>query len=532
MLFKNLNPVRRAFASAHAPSGLGAHSPPRRAPRRAVLAALARRSGRDGRRDFCTKRTTRTASPKSASRFGCVGPLLSLPARARPRPTRPAPDSLQVMDHDTFSSDDLIGEASVDLQTLATGPVKHELLLTNKSAQAGRLAFKLQMEQVLNVQLTVVSVMATNLPRLATGADPSPSLTVSLGAAGDPNRDKLKVEEKRQTRAPEWQPRRTVAMQGSIYEVLESQVEFVFVDKRIDSKRGAQDDVLATCSVPVSKLFSFRDQPVKFREQWISGVGTQILVEGVGYVEGTLSWQGQPRFVQMVAGKHTDAGISGGQLAFAEVERPRAVPLLDAPSVRAAPAGDAEVKAAREESGRSSPAFRAAEPPKYAYASAPLAAPSAAAAAAAASAGGFVYAAAPAPAFAPYGGPAPPYPSAPAPSAPPAPAAQPAPRRSPSPPARAQPEPQGRAEGGRYSQGSIAHFSDPSLPEGWRYGVDPGTGRKFYIDLVHKVTQWDPPAPPQQSSLPPGWEEAVDEGTGYVYYRDLVNKRTQWERPT
>lgn len=44
--------------------------------------------------------------------------------------------------------------------------------------------------------------------------------------------------------------------------------------------------------------------------------------------------------------------------------------------------------------------------------------------------------------------------------------------------------------------------SDVPLPAGWEERVDPGSGRRFYVDHANKTTSWTPPSPP-------GYEKAV-----------------------
>lgn len=51
-------------------------------------------------------------------------------------------------DHDTIGHDDLIGEARVDLMTLAAGPVQQNLTLWDGDIEAGRVEFKVKMKQI------------------------------------------------------------------------------------------------------------------------------------------------------------------------------------------------------------------------------------------------------------------------------------------------------------------------------------------------------------------------------------------------
>lgn len=56
--------------------------------------------------------------------------------------------SIVARDHDMIGKDDLIGEARVDLMTLAAGPVEHDLVLWDGDIEAGHVQFKLKMKQI------------------------------------------------------------------------------------------------------------------------------------------------------------------------------------------------------------------------------------------------------------------------------------------------------------------------------------------------------------------------------------------------
>ncbi|VDN96105.1 unnamed protein product [Rodentolepis nana] len=64
-----------------------------------------------------------------------------------------------------------------------------------------------------------------------------------------------------------------------------------------------------------------------------------------------------------------------------------------------------------------------------------------------------------------------------------------------------------------------------ALPEGWDERIDQN-GRTYYVDHIHKRTQWDRP----MSELPEGWERKTD-ACGRVYYIDHINHRTTWFSP-
>lgn len=89
----------------------------------------------------------------------------------------------------------------------------------------------------------------------------------------------------------------------------------------------------------------------------------------------------------------------------------------------------------------------------------------------------------------------------------------------------------------------------PSLPDGWRATLDPGSGRNYYFHAASGRTQWEPPeagsamplAPPvaagssssasgSSNGLPAGWFRAAGAGGREYYY--TASGLTQWTAPT
>merc|ERR1711964_591436 len=73
---------------------------------------------------------------------------------------------------------------------------------------------------------------------------------------------------------------------------------------------------------------------------------------------------------------------------------------------------------------------------------------------------------------------------------------------------------------------STSHTSSPNgpLPPGWKSGVDPQSGKTYYVN-PSGISQWAKP------TLPPGWKSGVDPQSGKTYY---VNPSgiSQWAKPT
>jgi hypothetical protein len=66
-------------------------------------------------------------------------------------------------DYDRVGSNDFIGTISIDLHTLATGPVFHDVLMRDGGKPAGRLQFCCEFEMFSEVELTMKSVEVSGL---------------------------------------------------------------------------------------------------------------------------------------------------------------------------------------------------------------------------------------------------------------------------------------------------------------------------------------------------------------------------------
>lgn len=78
----------------------------------------------------------------------------------------------------------------------------------------------------------------------------------------------------------------------------------------------------------------------------------------------------------------------------------------------------------------------------------------------------------------------------------------------------------------------------PTLPVQWSSGVDPASGRPYYINMSTGVSQWTPPfpapAPPPPAvpdALPAGWHAVPDPSTGHTYYANPSTGMSSWTRP-
>jgi len=76
-----------------------------------------------------------------------------------------------------------------------------------------------------------------------------------------------------------------------------------------------------------------------------------------------------------------------------------------------------------------------------------------------------------------------------------------------------------------------------ALPSGWLERVDKKSGKKYYVNTVFKLTQWERPTHEAKATaipkdLPEGWTGKVDQKSGRVYYVNSVSRTTTWKKPT
>jgi len=85
---------------------------------------------------------------------------------------------IECFDKNRLLSDTFIGRVTVDLHTLASGPVNHDLQLWMDLRPAGRIKFSVEMEQLADITVFFRDVIIHNLP-LVDGKKPNVVLKVA-----------------------------------------------------------------------------------------------------------------------------------------------------------------------------------------------------------------------------------------------------------------------------------------------------------------------------------------------------------------
>lgn len=221
---------------------------------------------------------------------------------------------IKVYDKDKYTSDDLIGTTKVDLRTLATGPVAHDLPIWDSSNRGGHIRFKLRMEEIASTSLGFKQLSITNFDTFQ-GNEPSLYLKVSHDAAPASVTSRVvKGSDPVFSQIPE------LGLKVSLSELLQSHVHI----KVLQKTRG-KDIEIVRFTLEVSKYSDFKMQAIPI-EMRVSKTAAKF-----HEVKGEMYWKNFPMMAQMTEGIHVEMGIVNGTLFNSSVALPmcKCVPIVE-----------------------------------------------------------------------------------------------------------------------------------------------------------------------------------------------------------
>ena len=263
--------------------------------------------------------------------------------------------TVKLYTHNVILADTLIGQASINLHTIATGPIVHDLPLVDAGGKAaGRVRLTVEMEQLVNMSLHLQSVSLSALPTIQGKA---PVSHLSYGYTGLDSKH-FKTDKLSNTVTPEWSGATQLhPVKFHTATVKELWREGVEMDVMIKRKRGEKSHKCGSVLIRLASHHSFVDKAglsvVERLHPTPDYAQLQCMVRLHFYYEGVAS------YVQMSKGRHDEKGVHDGQ-PFAEglplpstqfykttVQHPPALPQSSsAPAAAAASAAAAPVASA------------------------------------------------------------------------------------------------------------------------------------------------------------------------------------------
>ena len=243
-----------------------------------------------------------------------------------------------------MGANDFIGTVSVDLHTLATGPVFHDILMRDGGKPSGRLQFCCEFEMYSEVEMTLKSVEVSGLqPVKADECDPylqyyfsaidndadgdkkdakdKSDSPFAMRASGDGK--KYRTPARMNTTSPTWDECDQMWFQVTLRELMQEAI----VVRVLHANKLKRDVVLADCRLPLASYChpSTNNRPIKFAEPLRLELSGGSGRAGAARIEGFVVFNNVPLLAQMVGGKHTESGVEGGRPLTKNLPMPNAL---------------------------------------------------------------------------------------------------------------------------------------------------------------------------------------------------------------
>jgi hypothetical protein len=214
---------------------------------------------------------------------------------------------MDLYDYDRFKWNDYLGSVEVDLHTLGTGPVHHELSIKKDGQVQGTMIFDCIFEAINEVKIVFEDVKVTNLN--FAGDPPTTYFTYSIL-----HKNKWFTSSKAEkTFLPTWNEMGTVYNETTWRDFINEGIELKF--KR--DKFGF-DETLGTATLYFHKYIVFKNgEKIEFKED------LRMDDKIAGTVSGYLVFTNLPHYAQMTEGTHTDNGIIDGVMLLDQLPKPK-----------------------------------------------------------------------------------------------------------------------------------------------------------------------------------------------------------------
>ncbi|EGG16719.1 WW domain-containing protein [Cavenderia fasciculata] len=210
----------------------------------------------------------------------------------------------------SLSADSLVGSVLVDLYTLATGPIDHDILLTKASMGVGRARFKLQMVHVSRIRINVDHIAITNLHKSITSGSSDCTNYLEYSLNNNHINSSPKIEG---SLCPTWMNLPPISQIISLKDLVDSQLHFTFKEKSL------KDKTLGQLVLPIKNIFSFIEGDTKHINTWLVSMDNEKIAD----LFVKIQFNEIPQLAQMLEGIHTETGIQNGQPFFSGVPLPK-----------------------------------------------------------------------------------------------------------------------------------------------------------------------------------------------------------------
>jgi len=236
---------------------------------------------------------------------------------------------MDLYEQKSLGTNPLLGTVVVDLFTLATGPICHDLLVTDKDHNAlGRLTFDLEMEHYtdIGIELKDLSGMELQNP-----SHPSSSLDpfLELTFSADPSKAAQHTQRLKDTSNPYFGDAKPIWCKVTLRDVINGHISIALKDDRAFGK----NTTVAQYDLQLRSCFTFKEgHPVDFQGGLIHH-SKKTTHHNVGFVKGLIIFRRQPQMGPMIGGIHTETGIREGRPLFHGVMLPKLIGDINAPGV-------------------------------------------------------------------------------------------------------------------------------------------------------------------------------------------------------
>lgn len=240
----------------------------------------------------------------------------------------------EVYDHNTFSANALIGFTKVDLQTVATGPISHELQIRDGRKLRGKLFVDIIMEEVTGDAADHIPFTEIKFDKIFVDGESSTAVAVmekqkevKLTMAAPLNQHfESQVSTGAIMVSAGWSKPPIIQLKGSISSILSSTIDFNVMSY------GAP---LGSARMQLADWRAFNNG--EFIEFVLPISSTNVLraaglnaKEGTLFVSGRVAYNNLPKFAQMIGGIHAlDGSIKGAKFAYADIPFIPNVPCFD-----------------------------------------------------------------------------------------------------------------------------------------------------------------------------------------------------------